>query len=140
MSEQDESLLQKLLPRPLREFAAAAPRWFIVIIISCVSVITIFFIVRIVHDARRMGHEVLIDNIVVPKEFEDRGYTSPVILDLVRDNIELIQGQAQTHDAAKVELAAASEAELPDIVFPKTSLSYRLLAFFRRPSVGDRSA
>ena len=102
-----------VLFRLLKEVAAAAPKWLPL-------VITIFFLFG--YDACRMRHKVLIDNIVVPPILESQGYTSQVILDRVRNEIEQIQREAKTNDPNKVELAS-SETELPDFALPMTSLA-----------------
>jgi tetratricopeptide (TPR) repeat protein len=121
----------KRLLAVLKEVAAAASKWAflaIFILLAC----------KVLYDANRIRHEVLIDNIVVPKVFEEQGYTSQVILDRVRNEIEQIQREAQTNDPNKVELAAASEVELPDITLPMAGLSYRSIVGLLQETLGWR--
>ena len=135
----DQSTLKRLLT-VLKEIAAAVPQWLLAVLkaVAAAPIVASAFVLLcvIVIHAYHMRHQLLLDNIAVPKVFEDQGYTSQVMLDLVRDNIEQIQRVAQTEDPNRVELASASAAALPDITLPMTSLSYRSIVSFVQETFG----
>jgi len=91
-----------------------------------VAIATVGFVGLVFRDAFRLRNIVLIDTIVVPKQLEDRGYTSQAAGERIRNEIDRIKKAANT--IARVEdFAAPAEEELPDIQVPKTGLSYRAI-------------
>jgi len=89
-------------------------------------------------------HTVMIDPIVVPKTFEDRGYTPQAFSNAVRDEIDTIRrasmttvtksegvnGRQNFSSIIKESIAVANTQDSPDIEIPETKLSFRTVTDF----------
>ena len=85
---------------------------------------------RVFHD-----RSVQIGIMVVPKDFEDRGYTSRTVGERLRYEIDQIVRKTQTY-AKKEQFAFAGDSELVDIEVPKTDLSFYSVVRFLQDSLG----
>ncbi|HWW98950.1 MAG TPA: tetratricopeptide repeat protein [Edaphobacter sp.] len=87
--------------------------------------IAIPFAVYLFSEATR--HVVVLDPIVVPRQFADAGFTSEVITQRVREKIEEIQ-RANEFISGREELSTQADRGLPDIEIPETKLSLQVVS------------
>jgi Tfp pilus assembly protein PilF len=73
-------------------------------------------------------HYVVLDPIVVPKQFADAGLTSEVMTQRVREKLEEIQGTDESASSSRDQLSMQADRDVPDIEIPETKLSLRSLS------------
>lgn len=83
-------------------------------------------VVYLFWDASR--HYVVLDPIIVPKQFADSGLTSEVMTQRVREKLEEIQGTDESASSTRDQLSMQADRDVPDIEIPETKLSLRLLS------------
>jgi tetratricopeptide (TPR) repeat protein len=91
-----------------------------ILVISVVLVVVFAVLYEYLHPV------VVIDNFIVPKAFEEQGYTSQTINNRIKDAIGNIERSTSTL-ARKESFAMANGSEVPDIVVPETKLSLRTI-------------
>jgi Tfp pilus assembly protein PilF len=72
-------------------------------------------------------HVVVLDPIVVPRQFADAGFTSEVVTQRVREKIEEIQ-RANEFVSRKAEFSTQSDRAVPNIEIPETKLSLQVVS------------
>jgi tetratricopeptide (TPR) repeat protein len=96
--------------------------------------VPVFLLARVGYRAVQ-NRSVQIGAIVVPKDLEERGYTSRTVGERLRYEMHQIVQQAQT-SAGKEQFALAAESELPDIEVPKTDISFHSVVLFLQDAFG----
>jgi tetratricopeptide (TPR) repeat protein len=96
--------------------------------------VTFFFLVAVGYRVFQ-NRSVQIGTIVVPKELEDRGYTSRAVGERLRYEIDHIVRKTDTL-AKKEQFALADDSGLPDIEVPKTGLSFHTVVLFLQDVFG----
>ncbi|HEX4576102.1 MAG TPA: tetratricopeptide repeat protein [Edaphobacter sp.] len=81
-------------------------------------------------------HVVVLDPIVVPRQFSDAGFTSEVMTQRVREKIEEIQ-RANEFVSRREELSSPGDRGLPNIEIPETKLSLQVVSDVLRKLLGN---
>jgi tetratricopeptide (TPR) repeat protein len=90
-----------------------------------VSIIGLPLVVYLISDARRQV--IILDPVVVPKQFVDSGLTSDVITERVKEKMEEIQ-RTNEYASSRAQLSMHDAQSLPNIEIPETKLSLQVVS------------